>query len=110
MARFSIVAALMFLAALSNALPTGGDYPGSVNEAVNKAMEAADQALEAQQAQQTPAPTPASDDDFFPTPTPTPFGLAPTPTPSPSAAASDPLDDIPIIGPLAAALLGGGGQ
>ncbi|KAJ9192148.1 hypothetical protein DTO271D3_933 [Paecilomyces variotii] len=106
MARFNIVAALMFLAALSNALPTANDFPGSVDEAMNKAMEAADQALEAQQ---TPAPTPASGEDFFPTPSPTPFGLAPTPTPSPSAA-SNPLNDIPIIGPLAAALLGGGGQ
>lgn len=46
MARFSIVAALMFLAALSNALPTANDFPGSVDEAMNKAMEAADQALE----------------------------------------------------------------
>ncbi|GAD95505.1 hypothetical protein PVAR5_4148 [Paecilomyces variotii No. 5] len=106
MARFSFVAAFMLLAAMSSALPTGGDAPLSLDKAVDEATNAASQAI---QLQESSTPTPSSN-EFFATPTPTPFGLSPSSTPTPSSTPSNPLASLPIVGPLAAALLGSGGQ
>ncbi|KAL1849034.1 hypothetical protein Plec18167_006813 [Paecilomyces lecythidis] len=113
MARFSIAAAFMLLAAMSSALPTAGNIPGvdSFDKAFDEASNAASEAIKLQE---SPAPSPspsAAIDGTFATPTPTPFGLVPSSSPSPSPSpASNPLAELPVVGPLAAALLGSGGQ